>query len=81
MAEVCHNVSIESHLQPLSGEDLHVASSYTEAGARLDMAACGFWGGRFDRAFFEVRVFHLRAQSNRRQYITLTYRKHENIKK
>ena len=51
MAEVCHNVSIEPHLQPLSGEDLHGASANTEAGARLDVAACGFWGRRFDRAF------------------------------
>ena len=52
MAEVYHNVSIEPHLQPLSGEDLHGASANTEAGARLDVAACGFWGGRFDHAFF-----------------------------
>ena len=81
MAEVSHNVSIESHLQPLSGEDLHGASAYTEAGARLDMAACGFWGRRFDCAFFDVRVFHPHAQSNCRQCLTLTYRKHENIKK
>ena len=52
MAEVCHNISIEPHLQPLSGEDLHGASANTEAAARLDVDACGFWGGRFDHAFF-----------------------------
>ena len=39
--EVCHNVSIEPHLQSLSGEDLHGASANTKAGARLDVAACG----------------------------------------
>ena len=51
MAEVCHNVSIEPHLQPLSGEDLHDASANTKASATLDVAVGGFWGGRFDRAF------------------------------
>ena len=40
MAEVYHNVSIEPHLQPLYGEYLHGASANTEAGARLDVAAC-----------------------------------------
>ena len=64
MSEVCHNVSIEPHLQPLFGEDLHGASANTKAGARLDVAACGFWGGRFDCAFFDVRVFNPHAHSN-----------------
>lgn len=53
MTEVCHNVAIEPHLQPLTGESLHGASSITQNGARLDVAADGFWGSRFERAFFE----------------------------
>ena len=50
-------VCIEPPLQPLEGETLHGATSLKE-GARLDIAANGFWGGRYERAFFDVRVFN-----------------------
>ena len=55
MTEVCHNVAIEPHryIQPLSGETLHGTSSIIQDGARLDVAADGFWGGRFEMAFFD----------------------------
>ena len=46
--EVCSNVSVEPHLQPVTGEILGGASANTEDGARLDVAADGFWGGRYD---------------------------------
>ena len=49
-------------------------------GARLDVAACGFWGGRHERAFFDVRVFNPHASSNN-QPLSTCYRKHENAKK
>ena len=52
----------------------------TEDGARLDVAASGFWGGRYERAFFDVRIFNPHAASNR-QPISTCYRKHENTKK
>ena len=52
LTEVCHNVAVEPHLQPLSGEMISGASSITQDGARLDVAADGFWGSRFERAFF-----------------------------
>ena len=55
MSEVCHNVAIEPHLQPITGEILSGASANTQDGARLDVAADGFWGSRFERAFFDVR--------------------------
>ncbi len=35
----------EPTLQPLTGETLTGASAITEDGARLDIAASGFWGG------------------------------------
>ena len=44
------------------------------------MAASGFWGGQYERAFFDVRVFNPYAPSNR-QPLATCYRKHENIKK
>ena len=43
MTEGGHNVAVESHLQPLSGEAMVNASSIKQNGARLDVAADGFW--------------------------------------
>ena len=58
MAEVCHHVCNERHLQPVTGETLSGASTIAADGARLDVAASGFCGGRHERAFFDVRVFN-----------------------
>ena len=65
-------------LQPITGEVLADASSNAQDGARLDIAANGFWGGRFERTFFDVRVFNPHAPSNRHSNC---YRKHELEKK
>ena len=80
MSEVCHDVSIEPPLQPLSGEHLDHASARTIDGAHLDIAASGFWGGRA-RAFFDVRVFNPYAPSNSQLVLPSIYRKHEREKK
>ena len=37
LSGVCHNVGIEPHLQPFSGESLQYRSSNVEDGARLDV--------------------------------------------
>ena len=58
LSEVCHGVSTEPHLQPLSGESMSHHSAITDNGACLDIAVHGFWGGRFDKAFLDVRVFN-----------------------
>lgn len=81
LSEVCHGVTIEPHLQPLTGEILSHNSAITDAGARLDVAMYGFWGGRFEKAFLDVRVFNPCAQSNRRSPLTSVYRRHEQEKK
>ena len=81
MTEVCHNVAVEPHLQPLTRESLKGASAITQEGARLDVAADGFWGSRFERAFFDVRVFNPYAPSNRKSSLQTCYRNHENVKK
>jgi hypothetical protein len=57
MSEVCHDVCVEPTLQPVTGEVLNGASGITDDGAKLDVAANGFWGGRHERAYFDVRVF------------------------
>ena len=81
LTEVCHGVTIEPHLQPLSGESLSHRSAITEDGARLDVAMYGFWGGRFEKAFIVVRVFNPSAQSNRCALLSSVYRKHEQEKR
>ena len=45
LTEVCHNVRIEPGLQPVTNETLTGASANRQDGARLDIAANGFWGG------------------------------------
>ena len=81
LTEVCHDVSVEPHLQPLSGESFPHRTASTEDNARLDVAANGFWGGRFDKAFFDVRVFNPHAVSNRTPLIASSYRRHEQEKR
>ena len=74
-------MTTEPHLQPLSGESLSHRSAITEDGARLDVAMYGFWGGRFEKAFVDVRVFNPSAQSNRHGPLSFVYRKHEQVKR
>ena len=81
LMEVCHSVSIEPHLQPITGESMSHRTANTDDQSRLDIAASGFWGGRFKRAFFDVRVFNPSAQSNQQTSLTSTYRCHELEKK
>ena len=71
-------------LNPLhncSKERLHSVTSIEEDGATLDIAANGFWGGRYEWTFsFDGSVFNPRAPSNHQQSLPSTYRKHERAK-
>lgn len=80
LTEVCSNVATEPSLQPLSGETLRLASANATDGARLDIRARGFWTVRQD-AFFDVRVFHPNAPSNRSGRLSAVYKRHEDEKK
>ena len=80
LTDVCHNVSIEPLLQPLSGESLHYRTSNVEDDARLDIRARGFWSNAQD-AFFDVRVFHPNASSNYSTNLMSVFRRHEQAKK
>ena len=51
MSEVCHDVQVEPHLQPLSGELLHHKTTKHEDNARVNIRAAGFWGCRHYRFF------------------------------
>ena len=64
-----------------TGETFRGASANVQDGARLDIAADGFWGGHFERAFMDVHVFNPYAASNQHQQQSAVYRKHENEKK
>ena len=78
LTEVCHDVCIEPELQPVSDEALAGVYANHQDGARLDIAANGFWGGTFERTYFDVNP---RALSNRHTQLSNPYRKHERIKK
>ena len=54
LKDVCHDVEVEPHLQPLTGEVL-ISSDNSSDKARLDVSARGFWQ-RGQRTFFDVRV-------------------------
>ena len=81
LTEVCHDVRVEPDLQPVTGEMMTGSTSNTNDGARLDIAVNGFWGGRFEKTYMDVRVFNPHAPSNRNTSIAQCYRKHEQEKK
>ena len=58
LTEVCNDMCIEPELQPVTDEELTSATANSQAGARLDIAAKGVWGGTFERTYFDVRVFN-----------------------
>ena len=80
MKEVCHNVSREPPLQPLSGETLSYSTAGTE-GARLDVAADEFWGIPGQRAFFDVRVVNPFSCTYRNLPLSSVYKRVEEEKK
>ena len=64
MSEVCKDVQKELQLLPLSGEAFEWRSTNIAAEARLDISARGIWN-TVDKTFFDVRIFHPGAQSNK----------------
>ena len=80
LTEVCSEVCIEPHLQPTTPDQLSGATANSQDGARLDVSANGVWGGRFQKTYFDVRVFNPLAPSNKAQTPAACYRKHEREK-
>ena len=80
LSDVCHDVMIEPPLQELTGEVFTHKSANCQDGARLDVAASGFWGCR-ERAFFDVRIFNPFARTNLNSSLSTCYRRHEMDKK
>ena len=80
LTELCHGVTTEPSLQPLSGESMSHRSAITEDGAQLDVTMYGFGGGKFEKAFVDVRVINSSTQSNHGSLSTVC-RKHEQEKR
>ena len=81
LTEVCHDVEVEPHLQPLDDETFKYKTANVEDGARLDISMNGFWDSRFEKCYTDVRVFNPLATSNRGSNLHSSYRKHESLKK
>ena len=65
LSQVCHNVSVEPHLQTLSGEEMSHSTAIREDSARLYVKANGFFGDNFHTTYFDVRVFNPHTPSNK----------------
>ena len=77
LTEVCNDVQIEPDLQEITTETMTKRTANTAVGARLDIAASGFWGGRHERMFMDVRVFNPFAPSNRQMSLDKCFLKRE----
>ena len=77
MSEVCHSVGTEPSLQPVTGEQFEHRTANREDGARLDIAAQGFWGRDRQRAFFDVRVFNPHVPCYQNSTLAQCYQKNE----
>ncbi|CAM1309822.1 Uncharacterised protein r2_g1998 [Pycnogonum litorale] len=77
LKDLCHDVSVEPPLQPLTGELFPQRSTNTEDLARLDIKASGFYGGPFDTTFLDVRVFNPHARTYEASSLSNIYRKQE----
>ena len=71
----------EPDLQPVTPDLLIGATANSQDGARLDVSANGVWGGRYQKTYFDVRVFNPLAPSNRNQQPAAVFSKHEREKK
>ena len=81
LTEVCSEVSIEPKLQPVMPQQLTGATANAQDRARVDISANGVWGGKYEKTYFDVRVFNPHAPSNRNMTLSACYRKHEREKK
>ena len=79
LSDVCHDVQIEPHLQPLQGETFTLKST-TDDAARLDINADGLWESRFNKSYIDVKIFNSLAKSCP-ESSSEAYKYHESIKK
>ena len=80
LSEVCHDVQIEPPLNELTGESMTLKPANKTAEARLDVSARDVWT-KGQRAFLDVRVFHLLARWYSGQSLNQCYITNEKEKK
>ena len=80
MTEAGNAVAIEPTLTTVDGRTFERRTTTTDPNARLDIVAGGLWGGRFERAYFDVCVFNAFAQSNAAKPLASCYEFHERRK-
>ena len=80
MDDVCHDVQIEPNHQSLDGEVFSSNSTTTDDDAQLDIKGNGLWCSRFNRTFFDVKIFNPHAKSCPKT-IKDAYKYHESIKR
>ena len=83
LSEVCSNVEVEPHLQPITGEHLTLYSANSEPNPRLDLAANrGTESGEVDSRghILMSGVFNPFVKSKLETLLVQTYRKHEREK-
>ena len=78
--KVAHNVAVEPHLQPVTGEQIHYRTANAGEQARMASGIWGIWGGRFERTFIDVRLFNPYASSNRTTSLATSYARQERKK-
>ena len=70
-------MSVESQLQPLTGEIFPFVLANVEDGACLDVVACGFWGSHHQKVFLNVKVVNPNASSYRGSSLSSLYHRME----
>ena len=58
MDKVCHDVQIEPMVHELQEETFDNKTTCSDEEARPDIKANGLWGQRFERTFFDVKIFN-----------------------
>ena len=81
LTEVCNDVQIEPNLQPVPQNVRFGTSANVTEGARLEISANGFWEGRYEKTFVDVRVFNPHSDTAQSTSISACYTKHEKEKK
>ena len=61
-------------MQPLTGETLRFATANREDEACVDACAAGFWECKYQKAFFDAKVFNANASSYCGTHISSLYR-------
>ena len=74
LTEVCSQVATEPELQPVFQEEFSLSTANAQDGTRLDIVMNGFWEGRFECAFVDIRVFNPFAPSNNTSSLPTCYK-------